>query len=152
MLRHPSARPTRPIRRSAHPVVSDDDTGDLMLWEQPERAATDLADFVARLSTSALNSTPTSEARPQLARRARKIICGPRLPQLTTGLRTLGSDRCRVAVCPDEQPQSAISTKHSTRFERSVPGRYFSSQLSSSTRYKPRSVSVGVERSAIERK
>jgi hypothetical protein len=67
--------------------MSYKDTGDLMLWEQPERVATDLADFVARLSTSALNSTPTSEARPQLARRARKIIYGPPLPQLTTRLR-----------------------------------------------------------------
>ena len=36
------------------------DTGHLVLWEQPERVATDLADFVAGLSTSGQNSTPIS--------------------------------------------------------------------------------------------
>jgi pimeloyl-ACP methyl ester carboxylesterase len=35
-------------------------TGHLVLWEQPERVATDLADFVAGLSTSGQNSTPIS--------------------------------------------------------------------------------------------
>jgi pimeloyl-ACP methyl ester carboxylesterase len=37
-----------------------EDTGHLVLWEQPERVATDLADFVAGLSTSGQNSTPIS--------------------------------------------------------------------------------------------
>jgi pimeloyl-ACP methyl ester carboxylesterase len=36
------------------------DTGHLVLWEQPERVATDLADFVAGLSTSGQNRTPIS--------------------------------------------------------------------------------------------
>jgi pimeloyl-ACP methyl ester carboxylesterase len=36
------------------------DTGHVVLWEQPERVATDLADFVAGLSTSDQNSTPIS--------------------------------------------------------------------------------------------
>ena len=36
------------------------DTGHVVLWEQPERVATDLADFVAGLSTSGQNSTPIS--------------------------------------------------------------------------------------------
>jgi rifampin ADP-ribosylating transferase len=35
-------------------------TGHLVVWEQPERVATDLADFVAGLSTSGQNSTPIS--------------------------------------------------------------------------------------------
>ena len=34
------------------------DTGHLVLWEQPERVATDLANFVAELSTSGRNSRP----------------------------------------------------------------------------------------------
>ena len=36
------------------------ETGHVVLWEQPERVATDLADFVAGLSTSGQNSTPIS--------------------------------------------------------------------------------------------
>ena len=39
-------------------LIVYEDTGHLVLWEQPERAATDLADFVAGLSTSGQNSTP----------------------------------------------------------------------------------------------
>ena len=35
-----------------------EDTGHLVLWEQPERVATDLTNFVAGLSTSGRNSTP----------------------------------------------------------------------------------------------
>ena len=35
-------------------------TGHLVLWEQPERVATDIADFVAGLSTSGQKSTPIS--------------------------------------------------------------------------------------------
>jgi pimeloyl-ACP methyl ester carboxylesterase len=41
-------------------LVVYQDTGHLVLWEQPQRVATDLVDFVARLSTSAQNSTPIS--------------------------------------------------------------------------------------------
>jgi pimeloyl-ACP methyl ester carboxylesterase len=41
-------------------LVGYEDTGHLVLWEQPERVATDLADFVAGLSTSGQNSTPIS--------------------------------------------------------------------------------------------
>jgi rifampin ADP-ribosylating transferase len=41
-------------------LVVYENTGHLVLWEQPERVATDLADFVARLSTSGQNSTPIS--------------------------------------------------------------------------------------------
>src|SRR5512132_982762 len=37
-------------------LVVYQDTGHLVLWEQPQRVATDLVDFVARLSTSAQNS------------------------------------------------------------------------------------------------
>ena len=39
-------------------LIVYEDTGHLVLWEQPERVATDLADFVAWLSTSGQNSTP----------------------------------------------------------------------------------------------
>jgi rifampin ADP-ribosylating transferase len=39
-------------------LIVYENTGHLVLWEQPERVATDLADFVARLSTSGQNSTP----------------------------------------------------------------------------------------------
>jgi pimeloyl-ACP methyl ester carboxylesterase len=35
-------------------------TGHVVLWEQPEGVATDLADFVAGLSTTGQNSTPIS--------------------------------------------------------------------------------------------
>jgi hypothetical protein len=35
-------------------------TGHLVLWEQPERVATDLADFVAGLSISGQSSMPIS--------------------------------------------------------------------------------------------
>lgn len=41
-------------------LVVYQDTGHLVLWEQPQRVATDLVDFVDRLSTSAQNSTPIS--------------------------------------------------------------------------------------------
>jgi len=41
-------------------LIVYEDTGHLVLWEQPERVATDLADFVAGLSTSGQNSTPIS--------------------------------------------------------------------------------------------
>ena len=41
-------------------LIVYEDTGHLVLWEQPERVATDLADFIAGLSTSAQNSTPIS--------------------------------------------------------------------------------------------
>jgi pimeloyl-ACP methyl ester carboxylesterase len=41
-------------------LIVYEDTGHLVLWEQPERVATDLADFVAGLSTSCQNSTPIS--------------------------------------------------------------------------------------------
>jgi pimeloyl-ACP methyl ester carboxylesterase len=41
-------------------LVVYQDTGHLVLWEQPERVATDLVDFVAGLSTSGQNSTPIS--------------------------------------------------------------------------------------------
>jgi pimeloyl-ACP methyl ester carboxylesterase len=41
-------------------LIAYEDTGHLVLWEQPERVATDLADFVAGLSTSGQNSTPIS--------------------------------------------------------------------------------------------
>lgn len=41
-------------------LVVYEDTGHLVLWEQPERVATDLADFVAGFSTSGQNSMPIS--------------------------------------------------------------------------------------------
>ena len=41
-------------------LIVYEDTGHVVLWEQPERVATDLADFVAGLSTSCQNSTPIS--------------------------------------------------------------------------------------------
>jgi pimeloyl-ACP methyl ester carboxylesterase len=41
-------------------LIVYEDTGHLVLWEQPERVATDLADFAAGLSTSGQNSTPSS--------------------------------------------------------------------------------------------
>jgi rifampin ADP-ribosylating transferase len=41
-------------------LIAYEDTGHLVLWEQPERVARDLADFVAGLSTSGQNSTPIS--------------------------------------------------------------------------------------------
>lgn len=41
-------------------LIVYDDTGHLVLWEQPERVATDLTDFVAGLSTSGQSSTPIS--------------------------------------------------------------------------------------------
>jgi pimeloyl-ACP methyl ester carboxylesterase len=41
-------------------LIVYEDTGHLVLWEQPERVATDLADFVAGLSTSGQNSTQIS--------------------------------------------------------------------------------------------
>ena len=41
-------------------LIVYEDTGHLVLWEQPERVATDLADFIAGLSTSGQNSTPIS--------------------------------------------------------------------------------------------
>jgi len=41
-------------------LIVYEDTGHLVLWEQPERVATDLADFVAGLSTLGQNSTPIS--------------------------------------------------------------------------------------------
>ena len=41
-------------------LVLYEDTGHLVLWEQPERVATDLAAFVGGLSASGQNSTPTS--------------------------------------------------------------------------------------------
>jgi pimeloyl-ACP methyl ester carboxylesterase len=39
-------------------LIVYEDTGHLVLWEQPERVATDLADFVSGLSTPCQNSTP----------------------------------------------------------------------------------------------
>jgi pimeloyl-ACP methyl ester carboxylesterase len=39
-------------------LVVYENTGHLVLWEQPERVATDLADFVSGLSTPSQNSTP----------------------------------------------------------------------------------------------
>jgi pimeloyl-ACP methyl ester carboxylesterase len=39
-------------------LIVYEDTGHRVLWEQPERVAIDLADFVAGLSTSGQNSTP----------------------------------------------------------------------------------------------
>jgi pimeloyl-ACP methyl ester carboxylesterase len=41
-------------------LIVYEDTGHLVLWEQPERVATDLADFVAGLSTSGQNGMPIS--------------------------------------------------------------------------------------------
>ena len=41
-------------------LIVYEDTGHLVLWEQPERVATDLTDFVAGLSTSGQSSTPIS--------------------------------------------------------------------------------------------
>jgi pimeloyl-ACP methyl ester carboxylesterase len=41
-------------------LVVYEDTGHLVLWEQPERVATDLAHFVAELSTLGRNGTPIS--------------------------------------------------------------------------------------------
>jgi pimeloyl-ACP methyl ester carboxylesterase len=41
-------------------LIVYDDTGHLVLWEQPERVATDLADFIAGLSTSVQESKPIS--------------------------------------------------------------------------------------------
>jgi pimeloyl-ACP methyl ester carboxylesterase len=41
-------------------LIVYEDTGHLVLWEQPERVANDLADFVAGHSTSGQNSTPVS--------------------------------------------------------------------------------------------
>jgi pimeloyl-ACP methyl ester carboxylesterase len=41
-------------------LIVYEDTGHLVLWEQPERVATDLADFVAGLSVSGQNSMPIS--------------------------------------------------------------------------------------------
>jgi pimeloyl-ACP methyl ester carboxylesterase len=41
-------------------LIVYEDTGHLVLWEQSERVATDLADFVAGLSTSGQKSTPIS--------------------------------------------------------------------------------------------
>jgi pimeloyl-ACP methyl ester carboxylesterase len=41
-------------------LIVYEDTGHLVLWEQPELVATDLADFVAGLSTSSQHSTPIS--------------------------------------------------------------------------------------------
>ncbi|HJY43334.1 MAG TPA: alpha/beta hydrolase [Propionibacteriaceae bacterium] len=41
-------------------LIVYDDTGHLVLWEQPERVATDLTGFVAGLSTSGQSSTPIS--------------------------------------------------------------------------------------------
>ena len=41
-------------------LTAYENTGRLVLWEQPERVATDLAAFVAGLSTSGQNSTPIS--------------------------------------------------------------------------------------------
>jgi pimeloyl-ACP methyl ester carboxylesterase len=41
-------------------LIAYEDTGHLVLWEQPERVVRDLADFVAGLSTSGQNSTPIS--------------------------------------------------------------------------------------------
>jgi pimeloyl-ACP methyl ester carboxylesterase len=41
-------------------LIVYEDTGHLVVWEQPERVATDLTDFVAGLSTSGQNSTPIS--------------------------------------------------------------------------------------------
>jgi pimeloyl-ACP methyl ester carboxylesterase len=42
-------------------LIVYEDTGHLVLWEQPERVATDLADFVAGLSMSGQNSMPISK-------------------------------------------------------------------------------------------
>ena len=41
-------------------LIVYEDTGHLVLWEQPERVATDLADFIAGLSTSVQESKPIS--------------------------------------------------------------------------------------------
>jgi pimeloyl-ACP methyl ester carboxylesterase len=41
-------------------LIVYEDTGHLVLWEQPERVATDLADFIAGLSTSIQASRPIS--------------------------------------------------------------------------------------------
>jgi pimeloyl-ACP methyl ester carboxylesterase len=41
-------------------LIVYEETGHLVLWEQPERVATDLTDFVAGLSTSGQSSTPIS--------------------------------------------------------------------------------------------
>jgi rifampin ADP-ribosylating transferase len=41
-------------------LIVYEDTGHLVLWEQSERVARDLADFVAGLSMSGQNSTPIS--------------------------------------------------------------------------------------------
>jgi pimeloyl-ACP methyl ester carboxylesterase len=41
-------------------LIVYEDTGHLVLWEQPERVATDLADFIAGLSTSVQESKPDS--------------------------------------------------------------------------------------------
>ena len=41
-------------------LIVYEDTGHLVLWEQPQRVASDLTGFVAELSTSVQNSTPIS--------------------------------------------------------------------------------------------
>jgi pimeloyl-ACP methyl ester carboxylesterase len=41
-------------------LVVYEDTGHLVLWQQPERVASDLADFVTEPSISGQNSTPIS--------------------------------------------------------------------------------------------
>jgi rifampin ADP-ribosylating transferase len=41
-------------------LIVYEDTGHIVLWEQPERVATDLADFIAELSTSVQESKPIS--------------------------------------------------------------------------------------------
>jgi pimeloyl-ACP methyl ester carboxylesterase len=41
-------------------LIVYEDTGHLVLWEQPERVATDLADFIAGLSTSVQEGKPIS--------------------------------------------------------------------------------------------